>query len=111
MTLLNKKAILAAKTPKHKTLHIAELGGDIGIKVMSAGEREALEQSMSEQKDKHGIRASVFVHSVCDQDGKLIFDDNDLEAVKNLPASVVMRVFDAANELNEVKDIEDTKKN
>ena len=101
-TMLSKASILAAigtiSTPE--LLSIPELGGDVYVKPQTAGEREALEAAFGEQRDKNGIRATVFVHSVCDADGNLLFAEDDIEQVKQLPAKIVAKVFNKSNEIN-----------
>ncbi|WP_131669515.1 phage tail assembly chaperone family protein, TAC [Psychrobacter pygoscelis] len=101
-TMLSKANILSAistaMTPE--LLSIPELGGDVYIKPHTAGEREALETAFGEQRDKNGIRATVFVHSVCDAEGNLLFAEDDIEQVKQLPAKIVSKVFNKSNEIN-----------
>lgn len=96
---LNKADFFTLKTVI-ETLEVPELGGSIGIKSMTASEREGLERKMQSELDKNGIRATVFVYSVCDLEGNLLFTEEDLEAIKGLPSNVVSKVFDVSNKLN-----------
>lgn len=100
--VLSKADFMQLKTSV-KTLDIPELG-DVYIKVMTAGEREGLEKQMQEQLDKGGVRASIFIYSVCDENGVLEFSDDDLEMVKNFPLSIVSKVYEFSNELNGIND-------
>lgn len=95
---LSKADFMQLKTKVEK-LDIPELG-EVYIKVMTAAEREGLEKQMKEQLDKGGVRASIFIYSVCDENGVLEFSDEDLEMVKNFPLSIVSKVFDFSNEIN-----------
>lgn len=83
-----------------ETVSIPEMGGDIGIKSMTAAEREGLERRLQKEQENNGIRATVFIYSVCDLEGKLLFNEEDLEAVKTLPNAVVSKIFNASNILN-----------
>ena len=98
--ILSKADFFLLKT-KVVPLDVPELG-IIYIKSMTAEEREALEKKMQDQVDKNGIRATVFIYSVCEVDGSLVFGDDDLEAVKGLPSAIVSAAFDKSNELNKL---------
>lgn len=100
--VLDKAAILAlaSKSPNVEKLSLPEIGGDIYIKELTAGEREALETQMRAQTDKNAVRATVFVHTVCDEDGELMFDVEDIETIKQLPSRPVIKVFNRSNEMN-----------
>lgn len=98
--ILSKADFFLLKT-KVVPLDVPELG-IIYIKSMTAEEREALEKKMQDQIDKNGIRATVFIHSVCEGDGSLVFGEEDLEAVKGLPSAIVTAAFDKSNELNKL---------
>lgn len=97
------KALTKADFFKLKTkvvpLEVAELG-TVYIKTMTASEREGLEHKMQTELDNNGIRATVFIYSICEEDGTLVFSEDDLEAVKGLPSSIVTAVFDKSNSLN-----------
>ena len=40
------------------------------------------------------------LHSVCNADGELMFDVEDIEAIKQLPSRPVIKVFNRSNEIN-----------
>ena len=100
-----KKTLTKADFFKLKTkvvpLDVPELG-TIYIKTLNASDREGLEKNMQLELEKNGIRATVFIYSVCEEDGTLVFSIEDLEAIKSLPSSIVSVVFDKSNELNKL---------
>lgn len=101
--VLGKAAILAFASNsalKVEKIELPEMGGEVYIKELTAGEREALEKQMQSQTDKNAVRATVFVHSVCNADGELMFDVEDIEAIKQLPSRPVIKVFNRSNEIN-----------
>lgn len=101
--VLDKAAILAFANNaalKVEKIELPEMGGEVYIKELTAGEREALEKQMQSQTDKNAVRATVFVHSVCNADGELMFDVEDIEAIKQLPSRPVIKVFNRSNEIN-----------
>lgn len=109
--VLNKADFMQLKTSV-KPLDIPELG-KVHIKVMTAAEREGLESHMQEQIEHNGVRATIFVYSVCDADGVLEFNADDIDLVKGFPSSIVSKVYDFSSELNALQpeDKEDTAKN
>lgn len=101
--VLDKAAILTFASNsalKVEKIELPEMGGEVYIKELTAGEREALEKQMQSQTDKNAVRATVFVHSVCNADGELMFDVEDIEAIKQLPSRPVIKVFNRSNEIN-----------
>ena len=102
--VLDKAAILAFASNaalKVEKIELPEMGGEVYIKELTAGEREALEKQMQSQTlAKCRLRATVFVHSVCNADGELMFDVEDIEAIKQLPSRPVIKVFNRSNEIN-----------
>lgn len=103
LATLSKAALLAAANQtKLEPLELPELGGTVYVKAMTAGEREAFEQDMDGKdliKSKK-VRATVFANSVTDENGNRLFTSDDIDAINNLPASIVSKVFDKSNELN-----------
>lgn len=96
--VLNKADFMQLKTKVEKR-EIPELG-EVFIKVMTAAEREGLERQMQKEVENNGIRATIFIYSVCDENGVLEFDDEDLEMVKAFPSAIVSKVYDFSNKLN-----------
>lgn len=99
--VLSKADFMKLK-PGIKTLEIPELG-DVFIKQLTAAEREGLEKKMQEQVEKNGIRATIFIYSVCDENGVLEFSDDDLEMVKGFPVNIVAKVYDFSSEINSLQ--------
>ena len=102
---INKSVLTKADFFKLKTkvvpLEVEDLG-TVYIKSMTASEREGLEHKMQSEVSNNGIRATVFIYSVCEEDGSLVFQEDDLDAIKGLPSNVVTAVFDKSNELNKL---------
>lgn len=96
--VLSKADFMQLKTSV-KPLDIPEIG-EVYIKEMTAAEREGLEHLMQKEVDTKGVRATIFVYSVCNADGLLEFNDDDIELVKGFPAAIVSKVYDFSSKLN-----------
>lgn len=73
---------------------------DLYIREISAGDRETFEDMITDNSIGNKVRAFVFVKSVCDKNGKLLFADEDIEEVAGYKYSLLEKVFNASNQLN-----------
>jgi hypothetical protein len=101
---------------KPVAVDLPEEQGTAYVRVITARERDAFEQSMlDEDRNVSGldIRAKLCVRAWCDPDGKRIFADDDVELVSGFPATIIDRIYDAAQKLNQLRreDVEDLRKN
>lgn len=74
------------------------------VKEYSAGDREFIENAITDKQKQGTIRATIFVKSACDKDGNRLFDDTDIDRINELPVSLVNAVFDESNKLNGITD-------
>lgn len=117
-----KQQFLSAKKPANKAVFIPEVG-DGGITVyviaLTAREKDQLERSMVTGKGKDqkvsqdNIRARYCERCMVDAEGQRLFEDGEAEAIGNLPAVIVDRVFKEISALNSTsdQDVEELAKN
>jgi len=97
--MISKSDMLAACKRKYVT--VKAFGGDVKIRVMTTSERTAFEQSLQDHKgrvDKArqlSMRERLIAACVVDESGELMFADDDLETLANLPADEAERLVDA----------------
>lgn len=106
--MLNRAAFLTALssiTLAPQAITIPELGGDVFIKTLTAKEREDYEDSLKDVPE-NSVRATIATQVVCDEKGKLLFTPEDVEALNNGSAKVLMRIFAKFNEINGVSEDE-----
>ncbi len=118
MALLSKAAIVsaiaAASQVSFKSVYVPALGGDVNVKIQTVAEREAMEDaSFGKNKTKQPFRAVIFANAVVDEKGERLYKDEDIAAIANYPASIVMPVFNAYNEYNGiiVEKVDEAEKN
>ncbi len=123
MALLTKKDILSAKDIEKETVKVPEWGGEVIVSAMTGSERDKFEMLIvnAEVKDGELVRESKFEHyraklcSLCMQDekGKLLFSQDDVEALGGKSAAAIQRVFNVASRLNRITqdDVEEVTKN
>lgn len=113
--MLSKEQILAADDLKHEVVHVPEWGGDVHIRVMTGTERDRFEASVGVggQMNLANIRARLLSLVVCDESGKRLFADADVEALGAKSGAALDRLFAAAQRLNGLskQDIEELQGN
>ena len=92
---LSKAAILAANDLKlSDAVEVPEWGGEVYFKTLTGTERDAFEESYSQERMKQ-FRARFLVLSLCDEKGQRLFEDSDVAEIGNKSAIVVNRLFEA----------------
>lgn len=111
-TMLTRDQILAADDLKRQAVAVPEWGGDVYVRMLTGGERDAFEVS-AELKDRKNIRAKLLSLTVCDEAGVRLFTDADILALTGKSAAALERLFEAAMKLNRIgaKDVEELEKN
>ena len=103
MSILNKHQILGAKDSKTAIVDTPEWGGEVMVKVFSGKVRDEIEAWLlhaKDTKDAKGFRSLIVRQAACDDQGQLLFDESDVEALESKNCDVLDRVFNAALQLN-----------
>lgn len=110
--MLNKEQILQAKDARTERVEIPEWGGYVFVRMMSARQRDQFEAEQVSDPYKD-IRARLAVHTVCDEQGEMLFTMADVEALSQKSAAALDRIFAAAVKLNRIskEDIDELEKN
>lgn len=107
---LTKEQILGASDIQIKKVEIPEWNGFVFVKGMTAKERDDFEASIIRMNgkvrkvDMRDLRAKLVSKSICDKDGKLLFDEKDIKELGEKSASAVQRIFTVAQELSGLTD-------
>jgi len=115
MSMLTRAQILKKTKLKKETINIPEWGGDIIISEMTGKERDAWEGDILTAREdgdpelnSTNARAKLAIRSVVDEDGNCIFTNDDIDAVGELSASALSRIFNVASRLSKLT-VEDMK--
>lgn len=115
MEFLSKDQILSASDLPTREVKVPEWGGCVKVKTLTAGERDAWEQSIytGDGKPVENFRARLVVATVIDASGARVFSDADAPALSAKSSVAVDRIFDEAQRLNGIgkKDAEQLEKN
>lgn len=101
---MSKQALLGLKR-KQKVVTVAE-GVDVIVKELMAGEASAYQESMVKivngkpQKTIKDAQTKLVALSCYEEDGSLMFGMKSIEQVKQLPLTVVDKLYLAAEEVN-----------
>lgn len=106
MTVLKRDEILQASDIKTELVAVPEWGGDVYVKGMTGAERDKFESSMIKVrgKDKEmnlaNIRAKLAALTICDENGKRLFKEEDVQALSQKSAGALQRIFEVAQRLS-----------
>lgn len=105
--MLNRDLILTSLDLPTESVEIPEWGGAVTVKAFSGfirGKIDAFIQSHLDRDgkltDTAGLKHFVFVHSVADESGELLFTEADIPALSNKSAKAIDRVFNTASRIN-----------
>jgi len=104
--LLSKEAILSVDDRQFEDVEVPEWGGSVRVRGMSGRERDAYEASIIDQRGGErkvvlaNARAKLIAKCVIDENGTLMFTQDDLRALGGKSAKALERLFDKARELS-----------
>lgn len=110
MSALTKAGLLAviAATPILKEIDGI---GEIYLKKLTVSEQGELAKK-GEKNDNITTSLNMVAYSLCDENGKRLFNDNDIKELGNLTAEQMTAIVNAISEINGFdKSIDDIKKN
>lgn len=112
---LTKEQILAAEDMGLLKVAVPEWGGDVFIRVMTVGERDAYENEWQRKKETgcDDFRTKFLVRCIVDEKGNRLFDNGDVSRLSQKSARVMNRLWLAAMEHNNLSDdsLEEVAKN
>lgn len=119
MSSLSREAFLRPAKVNVVEVPVPELGGSVYVKGMTAKDRSRFETQFQLSSGKSNtrklkeIRERLVVACLCDEEGVLLLQDSDVDAVGAQPAAVVERIVDAAQKVCGMSnnDVEDLAKN
>ncbi len=105
--LLGKDDILKRTDFPSEDIDVPEWGGTVRVQGMSGKDRDAFEAQVvifrggrDAGRDLRNFRARLVAKCVVDEDGNRLFTDADIEALGELSAMALERVFEVALRLN-----------
>ena len=103
MARLTKDQILKARNANGGSVHVEELGGEVGLRLLSMRESNAFAQ---ESDGMSGEDATLLyaAYLIADDAGNRMFDD--YRELADLPAKTLMRITAEGNKLNGISDDE-----
>jgi len=117
MQFLTKESLTNLPPVKIERVEIPELDSFCFVREMSSAQKDAFEDSTmfidgkgQVQKRMENYRAKFLVQTICDEQGNLVFTMGDLPALGQLPASVAVKMFSAAQRINGMT-VEEAEKN
>lgn len=120
MVKLKRGEILKADDLPVEIVDIPEWGGEVTVKGLTGKQRDAYEMQVFQYNKKHNnvdwkrenMRAKLIVLSCIDEDGSLLFEESDIQALGDKSSSALDRIFEVAQRLSGItkKDVEELEK-
>ena len=101
--LLNKEQILNSEDSKFEIVDVPEWGGQVKVVTMSGFARDRFEMQIMGSKGKMdmvNIRAKLGAATIVDEQGNLLFTEDDITKLGNKSGAALDRVFSVAQRLN-----------
>lgn len=104
--MLDKKTILEVDDVVKELVHVPEWGGEVYVRGMTGAERDSFESSIIQMRGRdanvnfRNIRAKLASLTICDENGKRLFTDDDVNALAKKSAVALQRVFTVAQRLS-----------
>lgn len=114
--MLTKEQILSADDIVKEIVHVPEWGGDVMVTTISGAQRDRYEQEMAgigKGKVVENFRARLLAKCIVGEDGKPMFDHDEVVLLGKKSCKALDRVFEACQRLNGFsdKDVEELEKN
>jgi len=111
--MLSKDDILNAVDLQTATVDVPEWGGEVTIQGMTGKTREIFETMAADQSGANdsNIRAHLAALSIVDENGDLMFSEDDVKALGEKSYLALDRVFKASQKLNALDSVEEIEKN
>ena len=103
---LTRDAILAAAALRTEDVPVPEWGGSVLVRELRGRERDEWEASLAVQRgrqmvpDVANMRAKLVARCVVDAEGEPVFTQQDVNALGELSAAALDRVFEVASRLS-----------
>lgn len=103
---LSAEQILAADDLGLKQVAVKEWGGDVYVRVMSVGERDAYERMWIGKKETgvENFRTEYLARVLCDEKGELLFSREQVAGLAKKSGAVMGRLFDEAIKHNNMSE-------
>jgi len=107
MSGMTKDEILGADDLQKQFVDVPEWGGGVWVRNLMGNKRDAFEALVLARKTGEalmagGLRAQFCAWTICDEDGGLLFSEDDVEKLGQKSGVALDRVFTVAHELNQM---------
>ena len=92
---------------------VPEWGGEVYLRPLSGKDRERFENAVSSPTPSKPLRALLASMTLCDEQGRLLFGESDVDALAQKSSKALHQVWEVATVANKLskKGVEDAEKN
>jgi len=115
MSILTRDEIMELGAKRNVELvSVPEWDGDVYVREISAGEYDKLQMkhyNATKGGNQTLLRASWVVSFLCDAGGERTFADGDTQAVSQMGAKAIDRIYEAGQKFNKLEESDELEKN
>jgi len=115
--MLTKEQILGANDLVKESVGVPEWGGEVWVRGMTGSARSQYEESIYDANHKgiklFNIHAKLAAAAICDESGKLLFSQHEIEQLGQKSACALDRIAEVALRLSRLRaeDVDDLRGN
>jgi len=102
MALISKKKFLESNDYEFKDIYIRQLDGEIRVRALSIKDQLAFEELASGHDDQSELMFQLILKCCIDEDGELMFDEEDVINLKEKSADIIVTLFKAILNINNI---------
>jgi hypothetical protein len=102
MALISKKKFLESNDYEYKDIYIRQLDGEIRVRALSIKDQLAFEELATGNDDQSELMFQLILKCCIDEDGELMFNEEDVINLKEKSADIIVTLFKAILNINNI---------
>ncbi len=101
-----RNAIITADDLKREQVEVPEWGVTVYVRTMTGAEKDLYEEETYKfngddvEINRRNLRARLVVKTLCDENGKRLFNDGEQDLIASKSGAAIDRIFEVASKLN-----------
>jgi hypothetical protein len=102
MALISKKKFLENNDYEFKDIYIRQLDGEVRVRALSIKDQLAFEELATGNDNQSELMFQLILKCCIDEDGEFLFNEKDVEALKEKSADIIVTLFKAILSINNI---------
>ena len=103
MALLDRAKFLQQDDYEYKDVYLKALDGEVRIRALSIRDQLVFEKEAADKNlEQSELMFNLILKCCVDEEGKLLFNEGDLEAIKDKSADIIVNLFKEILKINHI---------